>query len=69
MKKQIFAEGFNDECNPNGSEFHVGFRSDLLDADLCRNFHRNRDLRALASQPEGLRRGVENAVAGGMKES
>jgi hypothetical protein len=74
MKKQIFAEKQiftgkqNDECNPDRPEFHIGFRYDALDADLRRNIHRDRDLRALASQSGRFRRGVENAVAGGMMD-
>jgi len=36
-EKAIFAEKYDDESNPDGAEFHIGFRHDLLDADLRRD--------------------------------
>ena len=57
--------------NPASSEEIAGWdidvRGDVVDADLRRNLRRNCRLRTLAPQPEGFRRGVENAAAGGMK--
>ena len=59
----------NDESNPNSPEYRVGFRHDVLDADLRRDFHRDRGLRALAAQQGRFRRGGENAAAGGVTRS
>src|SRR5207248_5246405 len=65
-KKRIFAEKADDESNPDCTEFHIGFRHQLLDADVRRHLCRHRDLCALAPQPGGLRRRVENAAARGL---
>ena len=68
-KSQSSLRRQDDESNSNCPEFHVGFRHDVLDADLRRHLSRHRDLRALASQQGRLRRSVENAVAGGVTRS
>ena len=69
-KKQIFAEKAHTmKAILTVQNITSDFVTTLLDADLRRNISRHRGLRALAPQQGGLRRGVENPVAGGMTRS